>query len=63
MNYRFEHNLSCSKPVLHIESAGHVAHAFLNNIYTGRLLSMHGRSEWIMIRNWNSGNFELQASN
>jgi hypothetical protein len=38
MNYRFEHNLSCTNPVLHAQSFAHVAHAFLNNIYIGWLL-------------------------
>ncbi|GMY12560.1 beta-galactosidase 6-like isoform X2 [Fagus crenata] len=32
---RFEHNLSCTNPVLHAQSFAHVAHAFLNNIYIG----------------------------
>ncbi|XP_035545602.1 beta-galactosidase 6-like [Juglans regia] len=38
---RFEHNLSCTKPVLHVESFGHVAHAFLNNIYIGAAHGNH----------------------
>ncbi|XP_062148076.1 beta-galactosidase 6 isoform X2 [Alnus glutinosa] len=45
---RFEHNLSCSKPVLHIESAGHVAHAFLNNIYTGAAHGSHNAKGFTM---------------
>jgi len=32
---RFENNLSCSKPTLTVQSAAHVAHAFLNNTYIG----------------------------
>ncbi|XP_065637366.1 beta-galactosidase 6-like [Quercus suber] len=32
---RFEHTLSCTKPVLHAQSFAHVAHAFLNDIYIG----------------------------
>ncbi|KAM4114159.1 hypothetical protein ACJW30_04G049100 [Castanea mollissima] len=33
---RFQHNLPCTKPILHVESLAHVARAFLNNIYIGR---------------------------
>ncbi|KAK8672803.1 hypothetical protein V6N13_111164 [Hibiscus sabdariffa] len=29
--FRFQPNSSCSKPVLHIESLGHVAHSYINN--------------------------------
>ncbi|KAF7840150.1 beta-galactosidase 6 [Senna tora] len=32
---RYEHNLSCKEPNLHIESAAHVAHAFVNHTYIG----------------------------
>lgn len=32
---RFEYNLSCSKPTLSVQSAAHVAHAFVNNTYIG----------------------------
>ncbi|KAL4632705.1 hypothetical protein ACB092_04G069700 [Castanea dentata] len=32
---RFEHTLSCTKPILHAQSFAHVAHAFLNDIYIG----------------------------
>nr|KYP61873.1 Beta-galactosidase 3 [Cajanus cajan] len=32
---RLEHNLSCSEPTLSVQSAAHVAHAFMNNIYIG----------------------------
>ena len=32
---RFENNLSCSKPILSVQSAAHVAHAFVNNTYIG----------------------------
>ncbi|XP_042971023.1 beta-galactosidase 6-like [Carya illinoinensis] len=38
---RFEHNLSCTEPVLHVESFGHVAHAYLNNIYIGAAHGSH----------------------
>ncbi|KAK7840934.1 beta-galactosidase 16 [Quercus suber] len=37
---RFQHNLPCNKPILHVESLAHVARAFLNNIYIG---SANGR--------------------
>ncbi|KHN31191.1 Beta-galactosidase 6 [Glycine soja] len=30
---RFEYNLSCRKPTLSVQSAAHVAHAFINNTY------------------------------
>ncbi|WVZ21205.1 hypothetical protein V8G54_008527 [Vigna mungo] len=33
--HRFENNLSCSKPTLNVQSAAHVAHAFVNNTYIG----------------------------
>ncbi|XP_059431566.1 beta-galactosidase 6-like [Corylus avellana] len=45
---RFENNLSCTKPVLHVESAGHVAHAFLNNIYTGAAHGSHDAKGFTM---------------
>ncbi|XP_010086721.2 beta-galactosidase 6 [Morus notabilis] len=32
---RFDNNVSCTEAVLHVESLGHVTHAFLNNIYFG----------------------------
>ncbi|KAG5035864.1 hypothetical protein JHK87_010774 [Glycine soja] len=32
---RFEYNLSCRKPTLSVQSAAHVAHAFINNTYIG----------------------------
>ncbi|XP_075663025.1 beta-galactosidase 6-like [Castanea sativa] len=32
---RFQNNLPCTKPILHVESLAHVASAFLNNIYIG----------------------------
>ena len=31
-------SLSCTKPILHAQSFAHVAHAFLNNVYIGKLL-------------------------
>ncbi|XP_050256859.1 beta-galactosidase 6-like [Quercus robur] len=37
---RFQHNLPCTEPILHVESLAHVARAFLNNIYIG---SANGR--------------------
>ncbi|GKV46801.1 hypothetical protein SLEP1_g53766 [Rubroshorea leprosula] len=36
----FEPNSSCTQPMLHIESKGHVVHAFVNNKYAG---TEHGR--------------------
>ncbi|XP_038720469.1 beta-galactosidase 6 isoform X2 [Tripterygium wilfordii] len=38
-SFSFEPNSSCSTPILHVESRGHVAHAFVNNVYAG---SAHG---------------------
>ena len=38
LQHRFEHTLSCTKPVLHAQSFAHVVHAFLNDIYIGKLL-------------------------
>ena len=38
LKHRFEHTLSCTKPVLHAQSFAHVVHAFLNDIYIGKLL-------------------------
>ncbi|KAK1552709.1 hypothetical protein Q3G72_022161 [Acer saccharum] len=37
----FQHNTSCTEPVLHVESLGHVAHAFVNNIYAGAAHGNH----------------------
>ncbi|KAK2656361.1 hypothetical protein Ddye_009413 [Dipteronia dyeriana] len=37
----FQHNASCNEPVLHVESLGHVAHAFVNNIYAGAAQGNH----------------------
>ncbi|XP_059656330.1 beta-galactosidase 6 isoform X2 [Cornus florida] len=37
----FQQNSSCSEPVLHIESLGHVAHAIVNNIYFGTAHGSH----------------------
>ncbi|KAK7318410.1 hypothetical protein RJT34_03110 [Clitoria ternatea] len=31
----FENNLSCSEPIIHVESAAHVAHAFVDDTYLG----------------------------
>ncbi|KAG6717055.1 hypothetical protein I3842_04G078300 [Carya illinoinensis] len=45
---RFEHNLSCTKPVLHVESLGHVAHAFLNSIYIGAAHGSHNVKGFMM---------------
>ncbi|XP_057970690.1 beta-galactosidase 6 [Malania oleifera] len=39
--FRFQQNSSCIKPVLHIESSGHVVHAFTNNIYAGAAHGNH----------------------
>ncbi|GAU19557.1 hypothetical protein TSUD_303700 [Trifolium subterraneum] len=38
---RFENNLSCNDPVLRVQSAAHVAHAFVNNTYIGGLHGNH----------------------
>lgn len=35
---RYEHNSSCSEPILLIRSAAHVAHAFVNDTYVGKYL-------------------------
>lgn len=32
---RLENNLSCNDPILHVQSAAHVAYAFVNNTYIG----------------------------
>ncbi|KAJ0041462.1 hypothetical protein Pint_27447 [Pistacia integerrima] len=40
--FSFQPNSSCTEPVLHVESLGHVAHAFVNNIYAG---AAHGRHD------------------
>ncbi|XP_048232566.1 beta-galactosidase 6 isoform X2 [Ricinus communis] len=37
--FSFQPNLSCTKPLLHVESLAHVAYAFVNNKYSG---SAHG---------------------
>ncbi|KAB1210499.1 Beta-galactosidase 6 [Morella rubra] len=38
---RFENNLSCVRSVLHVESAAHVAHAFLCNEFIGAAHGIH----------------------
>ena len=37
LQHRFELTLSCTKPRLHAQYFAHVAHAFLNNVYIGKL--------------------------
>ncbi|KAH7566939.1 hypothetical protein JRO89_XS08G0256400 [Xanthoceras sorbifolium] len=39
--FSFQHNLSCTEPVLHVESLGHVAHAFVNSTYAGAAHGNH----------------------
>ncbi|KAA8547039.1 hypothetical protein F0562_003468 [Nyssa sinensis] len=39
--FRFQQNSSCTEPVLHIDSLGHVAHAFVNNMYFGTAHGSH----------------------
>ncbi|CAL0319747.1 unnamed protein product [Lupinus luteus] len=38
---RFEYNLSCNEPTLRVQSAAHVAHAFVNDTYTGAVHGNH----------------------
>ncbi|XP_044470349.1 beta-galactosidase 6-like [Mangifera indica] len=39
--FSFQPNSSCTEPVLHVESLGHVAHAFVNSIYAGAAHGSH----------------------
>lgn len=36
---RFQHNISCTEPILVAESQGHATHAFVNNIYIGNKIT------------------------
>nr|XP_011468258.1 PREDICTED: beta-galactosidase 6 isoform X2 [Fragaria vesca subsp. vesca] len=45
---RFQHNISCTEPILHVESLGHVTHAFVNGIYTGNAHGSHDTKQFIM---------------
>ncbi|OIV97003.1 hypothetical protein TanjilG_16852, partial [Lupinus angustifolius] len=38
---RFEYNLSCKEPTLRVQSAAHVAHAFVNDTYIGAVHGNH----------------------
>ncbi|KAL5555213.1 hypothetical protein UlMin_037449 [Ulmus minor] len=43
---RFNHNISCTEPVLHVESLAHVVHAFKNSsIYLGNEHGNHNNSK------------------
>lgn len=33
---RFEHDFRCSEPILHVQSAAHVVHAFADGTYIGK---------------------------
>ncbi|GAV60295.1 Glyco_hydro_35 domain-containing protein/BetaGal_dom4_5 domain-containing protein [Cephalotus follicularis] len=44
----FQPNSSCSGPVLHVDSRGHVAHAFLNNAYVGAAHGNHSIKEFTL---------------
>ncbi|PON61833.1 Glycoside hydrolase [Parasponia andersonii] len=45
---RFDHNISCNEAVLYVESLGHVAHAFLNDISLGYAHGNKSNSKFIM---------------
>ncbi|XP_024181154.1 beta-galactosidase 6 [Rosa chinensis] len=45
---RFQHNISCTEPVLRVESFGHVTHAFVNGINTGNAHGSHDTKQFIM---------------
>ncbi|KAM5577889.1 beta-galactosidase 6 [Rosa sericea] len=45
---RFQHNISCTEPVLRVESFGHVTHAFVNGIHTGNAHGSHDTKQFIM---------------
>jgi len=42
---RLENNLSCNDPILHVQSAAHVAYAFVNNTYLGTYTYIHKKFE------------------
>ncbi|THG17681.1 hypothetical protein TEA_026215 [Camellia sinensis var. sinensis] len=39
--FRFQQNSTCTKPLLHIESLGHVVHVFANKMYFGTAHGSH----------------------
>ncbi|KAF8411754.1 hypothetical protein HHK36_004312 [Tetracentron sinense] len=39
--FRFQHNSSGDKPVLHVDSLGHVVYAFVNGVYVGTAHGSH----------------------